>query len=215
MVPTNSGRTGSPIFFWNQGTTGRPRNRTASARSCGRISPRQGIYVLKLVRESPQIVHNYSSRRAILRGSLMDSESKFKCARMSAGRLSINIPLKKKPGFSSSGSKTNILSINSEGHWSDNKGKLCNAWYLWKSLNVYIWMRRLLRASKGAAGGAQTTTGNILGQCGEAVSELGLWGCNPFILELCLSLDEPYLWRIGPKGRKLYRNHRQRDCRLG
>ena len=58
---------------------------------------------------------------------VIDGESKW--ARISAERQSMNRPLKKKPGFlSSSGRRTSILSISSEGHWLNKKGNLCSAW---------------------------------------------------------------------------------------
>ena len=64
----------------------------------------------------PQTVHSSSALVAIRLGSAIDSVSRWE--QMSTGRWSIKRPKKKKPGFSSSGRRTNILSMSSEGLWS-------------------------------------------------------------------------------------------------
>ena len=46
------------------------------------------------------------------------------------------------------------------------------------------------------------------------VSKLSGGGSNYLVLRLSFCLDEPNLYRIGPKGWKFYRNCRQRDCTL-
>ena len=52
---------------------------------------------------------------------------------------------------------------------------------------------------------------DILEQRSMTVNKLGLQNGYPFVFKLSLGLDEPNLWRFDPKGRKLYRNLRQRD----
>jgi len=88
----------------------------------------KSIYILAtLIRESVNSARftTYSSW-AILQGLLIGLVCRWDLT--SAGSLSINNPWKKNTSFSSSESSMSILSINSEGCWSERRRRLCRAW---------------------------------------------------------------------------------------
>ena len=84
------------------------------------------------------------------------TDSVFRWEQISAGRWAIKSPKKKKPYFSFSGRRTNILHMSSDGFRSFKTGILWRTLYFWKLLRVYIWTRQALKVAKRSAGGLQT-----------------------------------------------------------
>jgi len=89
-------------------------------------------------------------------------------------RWSIKSPKKKKPGFSSSGRRTNILSISSNGLWSVRTGILWKAWYLAHGIHLNkVGSQGLVGFCWRTVNQIYKASDNILGQ-----------GCNS-VMKLC------------------------------